>query len=352
MKQKSTRIAPLMGLMSAFALSAFGFQASVEAATLVFRLPAQVVVLPANTGSANPTEPASGAGGASSPDATDPNPAPLVFVLTGGDQITTVPEGYSTATFEVWAPGGGSGQFGGHGGAGSYAQGTFKVAAGSQYTLRVGAGGGVNGTSAAAYPYGGVGTAKQGGSGGGGSYVYQGAALLIAAGSGAGGGAYNDTLSGPTGRGFNGADGDSGAPALADGGCRGGGSATSKAAGTSPTFDSSAFIASANGRSGSSLGGGGGTSGGGGGYFGGGGGSLCLKVVGAVIPSWYMPAGSGSSFVAANALSARIVSGKNGVPGFTGGDYATGVGVGSTNQGDWSTMTAGGPGRIVVRYSK
>ncbi len=227
-------------------------------------------------------------------------PETLTFECTGTPETWTVPEGVTTATFEVAGARGGN-QFSapgpdnaGSGADGAIATATVAVTAGETIQVNVGCAGEAGTDSAGgAGGYGGTGDANGGdapdgdgsgaGGGGGSSDVRQGGTALanrIVVGGGGGGGANggNDAGSGGAGGSPDGGDGEDcldpvdPLPQGGDGGTTSGGGAGGAGGGSGPGADGVTATSAAGGAGG--AGGGSNTSGGGGGggYFGGGGG--------------------------------------------------------------------------------
>ena len=303
------------------------------------------------------------------------------FTYSGANQSFTVPAGLSSIGVRMWAGGGGgfnSTYYGnpGGGGSGGYTEGTVAVTGGSVFTVVVGEGGKVNGSSAT---FGGggaggkpTGTALSGGSSGGGysglfsgSTVSQTNARLMA---GGGGGMSNGVSGGVFGPGGGGTNGRANTTDVNDRGFQpaatlsgrggtqsaGGAAATTTGSGCATGTGAATAGSALAGGKGADNGEGGG--GGGGGYYGGGGGRCQTSGP----DPQNGPGGGGSGFILGSGVSAATTTDGNdnktasavAPPQATNTQYVTGVGSGGGGAAS-SNLAAGngGDGLVVIQYS-
>ncbi len=280
--------------------------------------------------------------------------AVVVFSYTGGAQTWTVPAAVSTVTVATWAAAGGGSNAEGKqfpGGGGGYARGTFAVSTGDQLTILVGQGGQLSSSGKiSAYPNGGKPGLRGGytmGGGGGRSAVTRAGVEMVVAGAGGGAGGTGWSSGTPTsgggGGGPSGGDGSAANPGGNNAACAGKG-ATQSGGGSGGSCNSGGWGGPAGGAGSKNKGGDGGDfssqgnspGGGGDGYYGGGAAAL------------HAGGGGGSAYTHPTLVTdAKLVSGaQNGNAGGAGEpDYSAGIGVGKG-------ATAGGNGRVVIRYKK
>ncbi len=249
--------------------------------------------------------------------------------------------GVTSANVQLWGAGGGTASGGlyncSSGGSGGYVTGTLAVTAGSAYSIVVG----IGGTTTATTVYGGGGSGGYSGySGGGGgrSAIINASSVEVATAGGGGGSGY------AYGASYGGAGGST--TSTGNGGTGGGVTAALSGSNGGTRGCYSGSYCGTNGSTG--TGGNGNNTnyyggGGGGGYLGGGGGAGDYGGGG----------GGGSSYsgglTSPTSTAGTTNTGAQTLPGYTSGDYVSGVGTGGANANNTGSYS-GGNGYVVIKY--